>query len=66
MSLPSPQPYAPLKPGLAFVVQLQSPVQDCPEQLAGRVEHIASGQTLRFASLDELCAFFGKAAGQEG
>lgn len=60
MSQSLPQPYAPLRPDLAFVVQLQSPMQ--PEQFVGRVEHIASGQSLRFASLDELYAFFGKTA----
>lgn len=47
----------PLPPELAFVVQLQASGHQPPHTLAGRVEHIASGQAARFASLDELFAF---------
>ncbi len=57
MSPPFPQPAASLTPELAFVVQLQSPRPHGSETLAGRVEHIASGRSLRFVSLAELSAF---------
>ena len=62
MSLPSPKSAAPLTPDLAFVVQLQKPNSPRVEDLAGRIEHIASGQAMRFTCLAELCAFMGTAA----
>lgn len=59
MPQPLSQPAAPLTPELAFVVQLQMPSSQRPEDLAGRIEHIASGQVARFSGLAELCAFMG-------
>lgn len=56
------EPQAPLSPDRAFVVQLQAPDRERPEQLTGRVEHIASGAVSRFKSFDELRDFIGKAA----
>ncbi|SEQ19861.1 hypothetical protein SAMN04488038_104257 [Solimonas aquatica] len=55
-------PDIPLKPELAFVVQLQTVDPMHPELLSGRIEHIASGQILRFQSLQELHAFMGRHA----
>jgi hypothetical protein len=49
-----------LPPDRAFVVQLQAPGRQRIEEMSGRVEHIASGQTERFASLFELHAFMRK------
>ncbi|WP_428384566.1 hypothetical protein [Nevskia ramosa] len=61
MPSPFPQPAASLTPELAFVVQLQSPRPQASGELAGRVEHIASGRSLRFVSLAELSAFMAAA-----
>lgn len=52
----------PLRPEMAFVVQLQIVDPLHPECLTGRIEHIASGQALRFCSLQELHAFMGQHA----
>ncbi len=40
-----------------FVVQLYIPSHPGEELWRGRVEHVASGQSMRFASLTELTAF---------
>jgi hypothetical protein len=39
----------------AFVVQFKSGPADSENGLAGRIEHIASGNANYFASADELC-----------
>lgn len=39
------------------MVQLQADSPLGPEQLAGRVEHVASGQATRFVTLQELQDF---------
>ena len=46
---------APLSASSAFVVHLASPTT--PELVLGRVEHIATGRSLRFASAAELIGF---------
>ena len=51
---------APLPAELAFVVQLRGKPAPGGEPLVGRVEHIASGETLRFDSAAELITFISK------
>lgn len=41
----------------AFLLQLRSDATLDARRWQGRVEHLSSGQTLRFESLDELVAF---------
>lgn len=38
----------------AFVVQFRSPAQGSEQQFSGRVEHVASGRTATFQSIEEL------------
>jgi hypothetical protein len=47
----------PLPPELAFVVQLRPQADPGGEIFVGRVEHIASGEFVRFGSAAELLAF---------
>ena len=46
-----------LTPGAAFVVQLGTDSDLPARRLRGRVEHVTSGRSERFGSLDELIAF---------
>ena len=46
----------PLSPHWAFVVQFRA-VPAGPAYAAGRVEHLVSGRTSHFQSLDELTAY---------
>ena len=46
-----------LTPGAAFVVQLGTDSDLATRRLRGRVEHVVSGRSDRFSSLDELIAF---------
>lgn len=48
---------SPLSPHRAFVVQLREHVDVEKGQWVGRIEHVTSGVTARFQSLDELVAF---------
>lgn len=41
----------------AFVVQFRAPAADGCEDRTGRVEHLVSGQAMRFESWEELLAF---------
>lgn len=41
----------------AFVVQFRAPPRDSTVSWEGRVEHLSSGQVLRFHSPEELLAF---------
>jgi hypothetical protein len=41
----------------AFLVQVHAEVEVAPGLLAGRVEHVASGRAIHFASPEELMAF---------
>lgn len=52
-----PEHLAPLAPEGAFVVQFRTDLTVAVAPLAGRVEHIVSGQARRFASGAELLAF---------
>jgi len=38
----------------AFVVQFRCPAGTSDEQVSGRVEHVASGRTATFQSMEEL------------
>jgi len=46
-----------LSPYRAFVVQFRAETTLGQGRCTGRVEHVASGQVTRFASLEELLAF---------
>ena len=48
---------APLPVSRAFVVQFSADALPSANRFAGRVEHIESGRSRRFAALDELVAF---------
>lgn len=60
MPLPLPTPVPLPVPQLAFVVQLQRPTAQQPHTLAGRIEHIASGEVVRFATFNELAAYLAR------
>jgi hypothetical protein len=44
----------------AFVVQVAAAAEVTPDRLAGRVEHVVSGQATQFHSLEELLAFMAR------
>jgi hypothetical protein len=48
---------------LAFVVKLSAEAE--PVHLAGRVEHVGSGESARFEAIEELSSFLAKILGQE-
>ena len=48
---------APLSVHRAFVVHFRTSTDIAQGQIAGRVEHVVSGQATHFASLEELLAF---------
>jgi hypothetical protein len=50
-----------LSPALAFVVQFRTPAASAPPRFTGRIEHLASGRTARFASVAELVAWLEEA-----
>ncbi|MEW6268822.1 MAG: hypothetical protein AB1689_05940 [Thermodesulfobacteriota bacterium] len=47
----------------AFVVQLSAEADPGTRRLSGRVEHVVSGESVRFESLEQLLAFI---AGMSG
>jgi hypothetical protein len=49
--------YAPLSPRRAFVVQFRTDAGSTAGHFTGRVEHMTSGQAVRFSSPEELLAF---------
>jgi len=53
----------PLSPRRAFVVQFREPSAVTSPHFAGRVEHMISGDAVRFQSPEELLAFFGRVLG---
>jgi hypothetical protein len=59
MKLPTPEEQ-PLPVGRAFVVQVHATAVVAQGQLAGRVEHVVSGQATRFQTPDELLAFMAR------
>ena len=44
----------------AFVVQFLATAEVVPDRLAGRVEHVVSGQATHFHSLEDLLAFMAR------
>ena len=51
------EPRAPLSASTAFVVHLTTDSAGVPETLQGRVEHVRSGESLRFGSVADLVRF---------
>jgi hypothetical protein len=51
---------APLSVHHAFVVHFRVNSEVAQGRITGRVEHVASGQSTQFASLEELLAFMGR------
>jgi hypothetical protein len=58
-----PEGQAPLSVHWAFVVHFRVNSDVAQGRLAGRVEHVASGQSVHFASLGELLAFMAQVLG---
>jgi hypothetical protein len=57
----------PLSPEHAFVVQFRAGARVDAGPCAGRVEHMRSGEAIRFETRDELLAFIARLlAGQAG
>lgn len=54
------QAESPLSPYRAFVVQFREETKVARGRYAGRVEHVVSGQSVHFASLEELLAFIAR------
>jgi hypothetical protein len=52
--------HAPLSVHRAFVVHFRVNSDVTQGRLAGRVEHVVSGQSVHFASLEELLAFIAR------
>ena len=55
-----PERLAPLSVHRAFVVHFRTSTDIAQGQIAGRVEHVLSGQATHFASLEELLAFMAR------
>jgi hypothetical protein len=55
-----PQPPPSLPSNRAFVVQFRAQPADAPLSWEGRVEHLTSGQVLRFHTLEELLTFLAR------
>ena len=49
----------------AFVVQFSPETSPADGRLGGRVEHVHTGRSARFDSLDQLLAFVGQVLGAE-
>ena len=56
---------APLSVHWAFVVHFRVSTNITQGQIAGRVEHVVSGQSTHFASLEELLAFVAQVLAQQ-
>jgi hypothetical protein len=50
----------PLPAQNAFLVQVHAEAEVAQRRLAGRVEHVVSGQATHFASVEELLAFMAR------
>jgi len=57
---PPAEPAHPLPAQRAFVVQVHAQAEVAQGRLAGRVEHVMSGQATHFASPEELLAFIAR------
>jgi len=60
-----PQPSPSLPSNRAFVVQFRAQPADASLCWEGRVEHLTSGQVLRFHTLEELLAFLARTLTEE-
>ena len=56
----SPQRKAPLSVHRAFVIHFRTDTDVEQGPIEGRVEHVVSGQTTHFVSLEELLAFMAR------
>lgn len=56
---------APLSVHRAFVVHFRVSSEVARGQVTGRVEHVVSGQSTHFDSLEELLAFMGRVLTQQ-
>lgn len=56
---------APLSVHWAFVVHFRTNTNLPQRRLGGRVEHVVSGQSTHFGSLEELLAFMGQVLAQQ-
>ena len=54
---PHPTETAPLSVHWAFVVHFRTDTDITRGRITGRVEHVVSGQSIHFESLEELLAF---------
>jgi hypothetical protein len=59
MKLPAPDDQ-PFPVPRAFVVQVHATVAVAQGHLAGRVEHVLSGQAVHFQTVDDLLAFIAR------
>ena len=62
----APEGLGPLSVHCAFLVHLRVKSDVAQGRLAGRVEHVVSGQAAHFASLEELLAFIARVLIQQG
>jgi hypothetical protein len=51
---------AALPHGRVFVVEFSNDADPCQGHLVGRVEHVDSGQSVRFATGEEMSEFFAR------
>jgi hypothetical protein len=65
-AMPADETRSALPVAWAFVVHLRPGARPEQGQVAGRVEHIASGRSAHFGSLPELLAFLGRVLGTLG
>src|SRR5689334_22382824 len=56
----------PLSPHRAFVVQFRAETDVAAGQIAGRVEHVVSGQATTFQTLEGLLAFLARVLAARG
>ena len=62
---PHPTATAPLSVRWAFVVHFRTDTDMTQGRITGRVEHVVSGQSTHFASLEELLAFITRVLAQQ-
>ena len=63
--MPAQTPASPLLPPWAFVVQFRVETDLAQGRCTGRVEHVVSGQSTHFDSLEELLAFIARVLTQQ-
>ena len=49
----------------AFVIQFRTGTEIAAGHMAGRVEHVVSGQATHFSTLEELLAFMGRVLSEQ-